>query len=154
MAQRPPSEETWLARRNAEDFAALVKYSDAYMPGARRFDVGEKCTATILPGAIAALEQVKAWGIGNIAATLSTINSTIASHLEQLGFQLPTEAQRCPHMFGALLPMGRTTNFVADLKARNIFISQRGNALRFAPHLHVGEHDLHRLTDALSELAR
>jgi selenocysteine lyase/cysteine desulfurase len=123
------------------------------MPGARRFDVGEKCTATILPGAIAALEQVEAWGVGNIAATLSTINSTIATQLEQQGFQLPTEAQRCPHMFGALLPKAQSVNYVAVLKARNIFISQRGNALRFAPHLHVSEHDLHRLTEALSELA-
>ena len=148
-----PLEETWLARQNAEDFTALVKYSDTYMPGARRFDVGEKCTATILPGAIAALEQVEAWGVGNIAATLSTINLTIATQLEQQGFQLPTEAQRCPHMFGALLPKAQTANYVAVLKARNIFISQRGNALRFAPHLHVSEHDLHRLMEALRELA-
>ena len=58
-----PLEETWLARDNAENFAALVKYSGTYMPGARRFDVGETCTATILPGAIAALEQIKAWGV-------------------------------------------------------------------------------------------
>jgi selenocysteine lyase/cysteine desulfurase len=43
-----PLEETWLARDNAENFAALVKYSDTYIPGARKFDVGEKCTATIL----------------------------------------------------------------------------------------------------------
>lgn len=149
-----PLEESWLARLNAEDFTALVKYSDTYMPGARRFDVGEKCTATVLPGAIAALEQLKTWGIGNIAATLSNINSAIAVHLEQLGFRLPPEAQRCPHMFGAQLPTEQTANFVADLKARNIFISQRGSALRFAPHLHVSEHDLQRLMEALSGLVR
>lgn len=149
-----PLEETWLARHNAEDFTALVKYSDTYMPGARRFDVGEKCTATILPGAIAALEQLKSWGVENIAATLSNINSAIAAHLEQLGFYLTTEAQRCPHMFGAQLPTAQAANFVADLKARGIFISQRGNSLRFAPHLHVSEHDLRRLMEALTELAK
>lgn len=147
-----PLEETWLARLNAEDFTALVKYSDTYMPGARRFDVGEKCSATILPGAIAALEQIKAWGVENIAATLSNINSTIAVHLEKLGFTLPEEAYRCPHMLGAQLPMAQTGNFVTDLKTRNIFISQRGSALRFAPHLHVSEHDMHRLVEALSDL--
>jgi selenocysteine lyase/cysteine desulfurase len=147
-----PLEETWLARHNAEDFAALVRYSDTYMPGARRFDVGEKCTATILPGAIAALEQIEAWGVENISATLSTINLSIAAHLEQLGFQLPGEAQRCPHMFGAQLPIARAGNFVSDLKARNIFISQRGSALRFAPHLHVSEHDVNRLMEALGDL--
>lgn len=149
-----PLEETWLARDNAEDFTALVKYSDTYMPGARRFDVGEKCTSTILPGAIAALEQIGAWGVENIAATLSAINSRIAIHLEIMGFQLPSEAQRCPHMFGAQVPKTQTGNLVADLKKRNIYISQRGNALRFAPHLHVNDQDVQRLLESLDELAK
>jgi len=35
-----PLEETWLARENALDFTALVNYSDQYMSGSRRFDVG------------------------------------------------------------------------------------------------------------------
>ncbi len=148
-----PLEETWQARSNAEDFTSLASYSDTYMLGARRFDVGEKCTA-ILPGAIAALEQIGAWGVENIAATLSEVNSRIAAHLEQLGFQLPAERQRCPHMLGAQLPTGRTGNLVAELKKRNIYISQRGNALRFAPHLYVTRHDEDRLMEALDELAR
>lgn len=151
--QARPLEESWLARHNAEDFAALVNYSERYLPGSRRFDVGQKCAATILPGAIAALQQLKAWGIPTIAATLSTINTTIASHLQTLGFGVPGTSQRCPHMFGALLPTGCTTNVVAELKARNIFISQRGASLRFAPHLHVTDNDLHRLLDALTELS-
>lgn len=149
-----PLEESWLARHNAEDFAALVKYSDTYMPGARRFDVGEKCTATILPGAVAALGQIKAWGVENIAATLAAINERITARLVQLGCRLPDDAQRCPHMFGAQLPQTYTGNLVAELKARNIYISQRGNALRFAPHLHVSAHDVERLLGALSELVK
>jgi selenocysteine lyase/cysteine desulfurase len=149
-----PLEESWLARDNAEDFAALVKYSDTYMPGARRFDVGEKCTATILPGAVAALEQIKAWGVENIAASLADINERIAMQLAQLGCRLPDDAQRCPHMFGAQLPPSYSGNLVAELKARKIYISQRGNALRFAPHLHIDEYDLKRLLGALSELVK
>lgn len=146
-----PLEETWLARRNAEDFTALVQYSDIYMPGARKFDVGEKCTPTILPGAIAALEQITEWGIENIAESLSRINATIAARLEQLGFRLPDEAQRCPHMLGAQLPQTQTGNVVAELRKSNIHISQRGSALRFSPHLHVNDHDMSRLLAALAE---
>ncbi|MBU0621520.1 MAG: aminotransferase class V-fold PLP-dependent enzyme [Gammaproteobacteria bacterium] len=147
-----PLEESWLARDNAEDFTALVKYSGTYMPGARRFDVGEKCTATILPGAVAALEQIKAWGVQNIAASLADINARIARQLAQLGCRLPDDAQRCPHMFGAQLPPSYSGNLVAELKARHIYISQRGNALRFAPHLHVNEQDVERLLASLGEL--
>jgi selenocysteine lyase/cysteine desulfurase len=147
-----PLEETWLARHNAEDFASLVRYSDTYMPGARRFDMGEKCTATILPGAIAALEQIRTWGVENIAASLSAINGRISDRLQELGFLLPMEKQRCPHMFGALWPDASPGNLVVELKQRSIYISQRGNALRFAPHLHINEHDLERLLMALGEL--
>jgi selenocysteine lyase/cysteine desulfurase len=147
-----PLEETWLARHNAEDFAALVRYSDTYMPGARRFDMGEKCTATILPGAIAALEQIRTWGVENIARTLAAINGRISERLQELGFRLPAEEQRCPHMLGALWPDASPGNLVAELKQRSIYISQRGNALRFAPHLHVNDHDVERLLGALGEL--
>ena len=149
-----PLEETWLARQNAEDFANLVHYSDTYMPGSRRFDVGEKCTTTILPGAIAALEQIKAWTVPAIANTLWTLNNQIEAHLEQLGFQIPPALQRCPHLFGALLPKHYKGNLVAELKAKNIFISQRGDSLRFSPHLHINEKDLHRLLESLTELVK
>ncbi|MCJ7772179.1 MAG: aminotransferase class V-fold PLP-dependent enzyme [Desulfobacterales bacterium] len=149
-----PLEETWLSRDSAENFAALVKYSGTYMPGARRFDVGEKCTATILPGAIAALEQIKAWGVDKISNSLSLINKTIALHLESLGFVLPDESQRCPHMFGALLPKQYKGNLVSELSSRNIYISQRGNSLRFSPHLHVNDNDINRLLEALEEFVR
>ncbi|MGA7595089.1 MAG: aminotransferase class V-fold PLP-dependent enzyme [Gallionella sp.] len=147
-----PLEETWLARDNAEDVTALATYSDRYMPGARRFDVGEKCTPTILPGAIAALEQIKMWGVENIAASLAAINAKISAQLEQLGCRLPGEKQRCPHLFGALMPETCTGDPVAELKNRNIHLSQRGNVLRVAPHLHVSELDVERLIGGLAEL--
>ena len=149
-----PLEETWLARKGAENFAGLVNYQDTYMPGARRFDVGEKCTSTILPGAVAALEQIKEWGVDNISNSLRLINQKISLHLEQLGFDLPNESLRCPHMFGSLLPKHYKGNLVSELLARNIYISQRGNALRFAPHIHVNEYDIARLFEALEELTK
>jgi selenocysteine lyase/cysteine desulfurase len=143
-----PLEETWLARNNAADFTALVDYSDTYMPGARRFDVGEKCTAT-LPGAITALEQLQAWGVSNVARVLGQINDRIASRLEALGFTLAPSSQRCPHIVGARLPQGLTGDFVGALRAQHVFISQRGSWVRVAPHLHVTEPDVEQLFAAL-----
>ncbi len=147
-----PLEETWLSREGAEDFTALVKYSATYMSGARRFDVGEKCTPTLLPGAIAALEQLKAWGLDNLAESLTRINMQIAAHLADLGCQLPAVTDRCPHMFGAQLPEAYAGNLVTELRKQNIYISQRGNSLRFAPHLHINDTDIHRLLKALTEI--
>jgi len=149
-----PLEETWLARENAEDFTSLVQYSDNYMPGARRFDVGEKCTPTILPGAIAALEQIKTWGVSQISESISLINKKITLHLKQLGFQFPDDSQRCPHMFGAIIPDYYSGNLVSELRQRKIYVSQRGNAVRFAPHLHITDHDLMRLLEALTDIVK
>ncbi len=149
-----PLEESWLARDNARDFAALVNYSDRYMPGARRFDVGEKCTPTILPGAVGALEQIYHWGVDNIATTLSAINARIADRLEQFGFILPDPAYRCPHMFGVRLPQGFSGNLVQVLRDEAIYISQRGNALRFSPHLHINDNDVDRLLEEISKRGR
>jgi selenocysteine lyase/cysteine desulfurase len=147
-----PLEETWLARHGAENFAGLVNYSDAYMPGARRFDVGEKCTATLLPGAIAALEQLQAWSVAEISGTLETVNGRIQDKLEALGFTLPPPAERCPHMFGARMPTRFSGDLVGALRDRRVFISQRGSAVRFAPHLHVTEDDVEQLFAALDQI--
>lgn len=144
-----PLEEVWLARQNAEDFSGLVKYSDVYMPGARRFDMGEKCIPTILPGAIAALEQIEEWSIENIADTLSLINQTIIRELEVMGFDVPDTNQRCPHMFGAVLPNGYQGDLVSELMQHGVHLSKRGNAIRFSPHLHVTDKDVECLLEAL-----
>ncbi len=148
-----PLEESWLARSNAHDFTALADYSDEYLPGARRFDVGEKAT-TQLPGVIAALEQIQTWGVGAIASHLGAITARIAAHLEGLGFRLAPAAHRCPHMIGAGVPDGFASaeHVAAALRAQQIYISRRGQSLRFAPHMHVNEHDIERLLGAMSDV--
>jgi len=148
-----PLEESWLARDNADDFTALVRYSESYMTGARRFDMGEKCIPTLLPGVIAALEQIGTWGCENIEATLAATNARIAGYLRELGCTLPDASQRSAHMFGAEFPRGHADRLIAALRERNIFVSQRGRSLRFAPHLHIDSRDVDRLIDALGELA-
>ena len=55
-------------------------------------------------------------------------------------------------MFGARFPERYKGNLVAELSKRNIYVSQRGNAVRFAPHLYVDAHDLDRLEVVLQEI--
>lgn len=73
-----PLEENWILRAGAEDFAALVEYVDAYLPGSRRFDVGQRTNFGLVPMAIAALDQLLEWEVRRIAAALRHVNATIA----------------------------------------------------------------------------
>ena len=67
-----PLEHGWIARKNSEDFAGLVNYQDEFQPGARRFDVGERSNFALMPMVLAALQQILAWQVPEITATLST----------------------------------------------------------------------------------
>lgn len=147
-----PLEETWLARENSENFAELASYSGIYKKGARRFDVGETCKPTILPGAISALEQISKWGVEHISDSLLQINKIIGNHLEALGFSLMAEKNRNPHILGAIIPKNENYDFVNILRNKNIYISQRGNSIRFAPHLHITDYDIERLVLALYKI--
>jgi selenocysteine lyase/cysteine desulfurase len=149
-----PLEETWLARTGAEDFAGLVNYSETYKPGARRFDVGETCVGTVLTGAVAALEQLQAWGVGEIAASLAGLNRQIAARLVELGFEVLPERLRGPHLFGAKLPAHYDGDLAGDLRGRNVFVSRRGQSVRFAPHLHITDADIAQLFEALEAVTR
>jgi hypothetical protein len=57
-------------------------------------------------------------------------------------------------MFGARVPRGFEEIVVAGLKHKDIHISQRGDALRFAPHMHTNGRDVVRLLEALDDVAR
>jgi len=148
-----PLEETWISRDNARDFTTLAEYSEGYLPGARRFDVGETCVPTTLPGAIKALEQIGEWGVERIAATLAEKNRRTIEAMERLGFAVPSPGERCPHMFGAQMPAGCGADPVGRLKQKNVFVSQRGNSIRIAPHVYIDERDIVRLVEGLGELA-
>lgn len=148
-----PLEESWLVRRAAEDFAGLVNYQTDYRPGARKFDVGETCTA-LLPGAIEALTQLQRWSVKSISASLEAINSQIATGLAELGIDAPERLRRSPHMFGVRLPDHAPEDLIAQLRSRDVHVSRRGYSMRIAPHLHVTSKDIERLVAALGELLR
>jgi len=146
-----PLEESWLARENAENFAGLVNYNEIYQVGARKFDMGEKGMPTILPGALTALNQIKDWGIENISNTIKEINNELSNFFINCGFQPIKNENRVPHILGINLGTN-TTDYVGTLKAKNVFISQRGNSLRITPHLHINQNDIEKLKQEVRTL--
>ncbi len=144
-----PLEYNWMNRANANDFTSLAQYAEDFAPGARRFDVGEKSNFALMPMAVAALEQVLSWRVAAIQATLAAITSRIAAAAEELGLQPAPQATRSGHILGVRVPGGIPEGMVAGLREAGVFVSQRGDALRIAPHVYNSEADEARLIDAL-----
>jgi selenocysteine lyase/cysteine desulfurase len=145
-----PLEENWINRAGSDDFAALVDYSAEYAPGARRFDVGERTNFGLVPMAIAGLEQLREWGVEEVADALRRMTGEIGRRVEALGLTVPPDDQRGPHMLGIELPREVARSIETSLMERKVVASVRGASLRISPHLNVTEPDIERLADGLA----
>ena len=137
-----PIEEAWMSRDGAEDFSQAASYADRYQSGARRFDAGQRSSFSNVAGAIAALEIINEWGVSNIALELEKTNQRIAEILTELGFETVDEHSRAPHFQSARLPNVDTGRLASLLVADGVYVSQRGDRLRLAPHLYTDQQDL------------
>jgi selenocysteine lyase/cysteine desulfurase len=149
-----PLEENWINRAGSDDFARLVDYTDAYRPGARRFDVGQRTNFGLVPMAIAAAEQLLEWTITAVTASLQAVTDQIAAGAGALGLTVPSRGQRAPHMLGIEVPREMANAMARRLNDDGVVASVRGNSLRIAPHLHTTQGDIDRLLSTLTTAAR
>jgi selenocysteine lyase/cysteine desulfurase len=145
-----PLEEGWANRKEAEDFAGLVDYTDVYESGARRFDVGERSNFIGVAMSLAAMEQVNAWGVANVAEALGSVTDAIAAGAAERGWLAASPEHRAPHLIGIRKPDGLPTGISESFAAAGVSVSVRGDSVRIAPHLHTTDADIDRLLDVLA----
>lgn len=149
-----PLEQSWITRAGAEDFARVVDYTDELQPGARRFDMGGFPRFNAMPMAIAGLEQIHAWGVDRIQATLSVLTRRIEDGAATLGATAPPRDYRVGHSIGLRLRDGLPDGILEALQAAKVFVSLRGNSIRVSPHLYNDAADVDRFLNVLSENVR
>ncbi len=144
-----PIEYNWLNRAGSQDFARLIDYTDAYQPGARRFDFGECANPPLLMGACAALDLIDEWGVGNIAETLQARTEAIAEAAVELGLTAAKVDKRAPHFLALSFGDAVPEVLLDRLAAAQVFASVRGTSLRVTPHLYNDDADVAALLAAL-----
>ena len=147
-----PLEETWIGRKNSQDFSKLTDYQSLYNSDSIRFDMGQRANFSLLPGVKAALEQLHDWSIRKIENTLYQNNLIICKGLSELGFEILSEKNRAPHFISARLPGYDGDSLINNLKKNKIFISERSGYLRITPHLWNNEEDFFKLINCLKSL--
>jgi selenocysteine lyase/cysteine desulfurase len=138
-------EQNWIARAGSEDFARLIDYQEPYQPGARRFDVGERSNFALVPVGIVGLEQLLAWGVARIAATLAARTAAIARRAAALGLAATPAHLRAGHYLGLRFPGGAPEKLPERLAKERVYVSVRGDSLRVTPHLYNNDADIERL---------
>jgi selenocysteine lyase/cysteine desulfurase len=147
--QGTPLEHNWITRRGSEEFSGLVNYQDAFQPGARRYDVGERSNFALLPVAAEALRRILDWGVENVSETIGALTDSIEEKARERGIETIPKARRARHMIGLKLGPEAPPDLAARLAAQNVFVSVRGESVRVSPHLYNTEADAERLFAAL-----
>ncbi len=148
-----PIEHNWINRRGSQDFSRLVAYQDAFQPGARRYDVGERSNFVLLPMAAEALRQLIDWEVGNVSETIGTLTDLIEEKAEGLGIVTTPKKRRVRHMIGLMLGHDAPDDLARRLTTHNVFVSVRGESVRVSPHLYNTERDVDLLFEILERVA-
>jgi selenocysteine lyase/cysteine desulfurase len=147
-----PLEETWIAREGSRDFGGLVRYREAYEPGAARYDVGERSNFALLPMVLESLRLLEEWTPERVAAHTARISAGTLRWAREAGWGVEEDEWRAPHIFGLRFPPGVDDEVVGQaLTEGNVAVSRRGDALRVSPHLYNDEADLEALRAALEK---
>ncbi len=121
-----------------------------FLPGARRFDMGERSDFAVVPVAVQSLKLLKGWGLENSFARLKHLNDMVWTQAQARGLIAGPMRHRAPHVsildFGDRLP----SDMSVRLKKENIHVTVRGSKVRVSPHVYNDEGDITRLVDVLA----
>ena len=148
-----PIEDNWIVRRGSEDFQRLVDYEDEYVPGAIRYDVGERSNFILLPMFVAAVRIILEWTPGRIEQYCRRLAAEPIEQARALGFMVEEDNWRAPHVFGLRMPPGLDLKRLHEaLQRRRVFVSLRGSALRVSPNVYNDQEDLDALVQVLTDV--
>jgi selenocysteine lyase/cysteine desulfurase len=147
-----PLEETWLGRRDSDDFSGLTEYESAYQSGMARYDMGQRSNPVLLPMTATALKLVLAWRPERIQAYCARLTKRLIATTSSMGLRVEDAAWRGAHLFGLRLPAGGSTHALQSLLAeRGVSVSVRGSAVRVAPNVYNAPGDIAALLDVLEQ---
>lgn len=124
-----------------------------YLPGARRFDMGERSDFAVLPIAINALELIKSWGAAAVHERLVYLNGTIWREAERRGFGGPEKHLRAGHISVVELGERFRPDLARRLRDNRAFVTIRGTKMRITPHVYNEERDIVRLFELIETLS-
>ena len=141
-----PIEENWINRLDSQNFENLVNYQPEYKPQANRYSMGEQSNFIGVPMLQKSLEQILEWGVENIQNYCKNISQKPIEALLEMGCQMEEEAYRAPHLFGVRLSANMDMKKLKTHFEKNkVKVSQRGNAIRIAPHVYNTSEDFDKL---------
>ncbi len=150
-----PLEQTWIGRKNSNDFKNLINYQSEYQDGAFRYNMGEFSNFITLPMVQKSLELLIEWQPDNIQQYTKNLSQKYVEKLKSLGFWIEEEEFRASHMFGIRIPSNISIEAIQKAMLENkVFVSYRGNAIRISINVWNTKKDLEHFCKILENLTK
>lgn len=148
-----PLEHGWLPRHGSSDFSQLAHYTDLFLPGARRYDVGQTASHINIASTLAAVRVVAGWGAKAVSEHAAALTSEAIVRAAEFGLAAAPSEQRSPHIVGLHLPDGAPSpaTLASAMAEANVNVSIRGTAVRVSAHAFNSPADIDRLVDVLAQ---
>lgn len=138
-----PLEQTWIGRKNSDDFKNLLNYESEYRGGAFRYNMGEYSNFINLPMVEKALDLLIEWTPKEIQEYTKNLGQPFIERLRRSAYWIERKGFRSDHMWGIRLPEKvKIENIQKTLLAEKVFVSYRGNAIRLSINVWNDEKDL------------
>ena len=142
-----PLEQAGSHRRGMNSERAPYMRDLAYVPNARRYDMGERDHYISLEMASIGMELVANWGQDAIIERLEMLTVRLADGLRNSGVLVTDARLRAPHVLSLQFPGGLPDGLAARPEAENVFVSPRLGRIRISPHVYNDEADVDRFLD-------
>jgi len=150
-----PLEQTWIGRKNSQDFKNLINYQTDYQEGAFRYNMGEFSNFINLPMVEKALDLLIEWQPAEIQNYAKNLGKPYIERLRNAGYWIENEDFRAAHMFGIRLPENLKIETIQKaLSEQKVFVSYRGKAIRLSINVWNDEGDMEILTKTLENLIK
>jgi selenocysteine lyase/cysteine desulfurase len=154
LIEAAPFEHHWSNRAGSQDTTG-TGLRDTFRPGARRFDVGGHSNNVTLSMANASLEQVLAWGPGQVADYCTRLMAPLLAHLKSSPYAIPGPNDHLGHIVGIRHDdVATRERAMTEIAKRNIRVSLRGDAIRVSPNVYNTPDDIEVLIEALDAALR
>ncbi len=145
-----PIEQSWINRKDSDNFARLVNYQGEFKEKANRYSMGEHSNFIAIPMLLQAIENLLAWEVEQIQRYCENLIAKPVEELQTMGCLIEDPAYRSAHLFGIRLPKQVAMEAVmTQFQQQQIFVSRRGNTIRVSQHLYNQAEDFEQLIGAI-----
>jgi selenocysteine lyase/cysteine desulfurase len=149
-----PLEQTASGRRDVRAENEVYFKDLRYVPGARRFDMGERDHFISMEIASIGIEMMADWGAAAVAQRLLMLTDRIAAGVQGIGVSVPESRLRAPHILSLGFGDGMPAGLIEGLASEDIYVAARLGRMRISPHVFNDEADADRLVAALARRLR